>query len=122
MTGFEFHQIKKDFRLLFSVYYFLYPKEARLPEKRNVFLATKTVIKKMHLVLLQSKYAEGFKYRKMLVAIPLEFRTHVLRFINSIQVLTQEPIPAVVVKTAVRRPARARTKKTNYEWTRINTN
>lgn len=105
MTGFEFHQIKKDFRLLFSVFYFLYPKAARLPEKRNAFLATKTVIKKMHLVLLQNKYAEGFKYRKMLVTVPLEFRTHVLRFISAIQILTLAPAPAAVAKPGKRRPA-----------------
>jgi hypothetical protein len=86
LTAFDFHNVKKSFRLVYTVYFCLYPKEARLPAKRNALSAVKRLIKKMHQRLLEEKYRRGLKYRTTLVSLPEAFRTHLLSALATITI------------------------------------
>jgi hypothetical protein len=89
MTAHDFHQVKKDFRLIFSVYFYLHPRAAQAPLRRNAFVAAKMAIKKMNRVLLADKYRRAVKYRDIMIVLPSEFRMRVWRFINSIKITAQ---------------------------------
>jgi hypothetical protein len=90
MTGKEFHGLKKDFRLLFTVYYSLEPEKAQLPVQENPFLAIKQTIKKMHQLLLERKVKEGLKYRSALLTLPEEFAITLKLFVGSIRVRVRQ--------------------------------
>jgi hypothetical protein len=102
LTARDFHQIKKDFRLVFSVYYCLNPRLARLPPKRNVFLTTKRLIKKMNRLLLEQKYWQNFKYRQAIITLPVAFRSFLSRFLSAVNITTR----------ALRRPSSPRSRLT----------
>jgi hypothetical protein len=86
MTAKEFHGLKKDFRLLFTVYYSLELEKAQLPVQENPFLAIKQTIKKMHRLLLKRKVEQGLKYRRTLLTVPDEFAVTLRLFVSSIRV------------------------------------
>lgn len=86
VTAHEFHDFKKDFRLIYTVYYTLNPDEARWSAEQNTFTTAKKLIKRMHQVLLEHKYKHGLKYRATLVTLPKKFRVHLLDLLSTIKV------------------------------------
>lgn len=85
ITALEFHQFKKDFRLVFSVYAEIHPRRGRLPAG-NVLVARKKLVKKMHQALLTTKYRQELKYRKVLITLPEQFRSDFLRLLAAIKI------------------------------------
>jgi len=86
ITAYDFHELKKDFRLVYSVYYHLYPEEAQASAGPDTFTSTKKLIKRMHEVLLEQKYKNGIKYRTTPITLPEDFRAHMLRFLGTIKI------------------------------------
>jgi hypothetical protein len=91
LTANEFHQFKKDFRLVYAIYYSLNRKEALLPTSANALLVAKKVIKRMHQVLLEQKYEYGLKYRETAISLQTKFRQHLLRCLGAIKVTSPRP-------------------------------
>lgn len=89
ITAYEFHELKKDFRLVYSVYYHLYPEEARASAGPDTFTGAKKLVKRMHQVLLEQKYKHGMKYRTTPIRLPEDFRAHLLRFLGTIKITTR---------------------------------
>lgn len=89
ISGYDFHQIKKDFRLVFSVYYYLHLKPMGITADESAFCATKKIIKKLHLVLVEKKYKNNFKYRDGQLTLPEEFRRHLTQFLHVIRITTE---------------------------------
>jgi len=85
-TAHEFHGFKKDFRLIYTVYYSLNPEAARRPADQNTLTAAKKLIKRMHQVLLEHKYKHGLRYRATLVTLPKKFRAHLLHLLATIKI------------------------------------
>ena len=86
LTAHDFHQVKKDLRLVHSVYFCLHPEPARSSAAGLAFSATKKIIKLMHHVLLEEKYKRQLKYRATVITLPEEFRHHVLLLLAKIRV------------------------------------
>jgi hypothetical protein len=89
ITAYDFHELKKDFRLVYSVYYQLYPEAARASTGLDTFTGAKKLIKKMHEVLLEQKYKHGIKYRTTWISLPEDFRAHLLRFLGSLKITSR---------------------------------
>lgn len=89
ITAYDFHELKKDFRLVYSVYYQLYPEAARASTGMDTFTGAKKLIKKMHEVLLEQKYKNGIKYRTTPITLPKDFRAHMLRFLGSLKITSR---------------------------------
>lgn len=89
ITAYDFHELKKDFRLIYSVYYQLFPDQARASTGAGTFTGTKKVIKRMHEVLLEQKYKQGIKYRTTPIRLPKDFRAHLLRFLSTIKITSR---------------------------------
>jgi len=93
ITAYDFHELKKDFRLVYSVYYHLYPEEACASTGPRTFTGAKKLIKKMHQVLLEQKYKNGVKYRSTPISLPEDFRAHMLRFLGTIKITSRANTP-----------------------------
>jgi hypothetical protein len=89
ITAYDFHELKKDFRLVYSVYYHLHPEEARASTGPGTFTGAKKSIKRMHQVLLEQKYKNGVKYRTTPISLPEDFRAHMLRFLGTIKITSR---------------------------------
>lgn len=89
ITAYDFHELKKDFRLVYSVYYHLYPEEARASAGPGTFTGAKKLIKRMHQVLLEQKYRRGIKYRTTSLSLPEDFRAHMLGFLGTIKITSR---------------------------------
>ena len=85
ITAYDFHELKKDFRLVYSVYYHLYPEQAHASAGPGTFTGAKKLIKEMHQVLLEQKYKSGIKYRTTQITLPEDFRAHMLRFLSTVK-------------------------------------
>ena len=86
LTAYDFHEVKKDFRLIHTVFLCLCPEEAQLPTGQDAFWGTKKLIKKMHQVLLEQKYKSAIKYRDTVIRLPEECRAHLLLVLDAIRV------------------------------------
>ncbi len=89
ITAYDFHELKKDLRLVYSVYYHLYPEEAHASAGPGTFTGAKKLIKRMHQVLLEQKYRRGIKYRTTSLSLPEDFRAHMLRFLGTIKITSR---------------------------------
>jgi hypothetical protein len=86
LTAYDFHEVKKDFRLIHTVFLSLCPEQAQLTAGQDAFWGAKKLIKKMHQVLLEQKYKSAIKYRTTVIRLPEECRAHLLRVLDAIKV------------------------------------
>jgi hypothetical protein len=89
VSAHDFHQFKKDFRLLFSVYGYLHPQPDRVKPKQDAFSATRQAVKQMHQVLLEGKYLRALRYREFRITLPEEFQIHTLRLLRAVKLTTR---------------------------------